>query len=224
MKTLKLPIFALILASVACNKNTTTPDPVVPDKYMSFSSGSSWNYRQLNNLTSVTTNYVVSSTTRDSIINGKTYHVFTNSNTGGNEYYYTTGNDYFTYRLLGALGNAAVEDNYLKDNAPVNFSWSQAYNISVPGVPFAVPVTVTYTIKETGISRTVNGIAYTDVIHSSGVITSALVPSASLVTDIQNYFARKYGMIETRNKLSLNFMGITQNVDNTNTLVSAVIK
>ena len=224
MKRVYFAFLALIIVGSACTKSDSTNTTVVLDKYMSLSSGSTWNYRLVNNLTLVTTNYVLASTSRDSTINGKAYHVFTNSNTGINEYYYTTGNDYYAFRTLGALSNVQVEDNYLKDNAAVGTSWSQSFNITVPGLPIAVPVTITYTIVDKGNSRTVNGIVYTDVIHSSGVITSSFVPSSALVTDIQNYFARKYGFVETSNKLNLNYMGITQNVDNKTTLVSADIK
>ena len=224
MKMKYLAFLALLVTGIACKKSSSTTNPVILDKYLSISSGSTWNYRLDNNLTATTTNYVLASTSRDSTINGKAYHVFTNSNTNANEYYYTTGNDYFAFRTLGAVSNVQIEDLYLKDNSPVGTSWAQTINLTIPGVPIPVPVTITYTIVEKGIAKTVNAIAYTDVIHISGKITSALIPGPSLVTDIQNYFARKYGFVETNNKVNLNFMGFTQNVDNKTTLVSAVIK
>ena len=224
MKRAYYTILTLIISGSSCTKTSTTSDTVVLDKYMSVSAGSTWNYRLVNNISATTTNYVLASTNRDSTVNGKAYHVFTNSNTGNNEYYFTNGNDYYAFRTLGVLSSVKVEDNYLKDNAPAGTNWSQSYNINVPGLPIAVPVTLTYTIQEKGISRTVNGVTYTDVIHVSGAISSSLVPSSGLVTDIQNYFARKYGFVETNNKVNLNFMGFTQNVDNKTTLVSAVIK
>ena len=224
MKKTFLPILALLLTATACKKSDSIPT-VVLAKYLSTSSGSTWNYRLLNNVTGSITNYVLASTNRDTTINGKAYHVFTNSNTGVNEYYLVSGNDYYAFRTLGlTLANAQLEDLYLKDNSPVGTSWAQTVNLTVPGVPLPVPVTVTYTIQEKGMSKTVNGIVYTDVIHISGVITSSLIPAASLTTDIQNYFARKYGFIETNNRLNLNFLGITQATDNKTILLSADIK
>ena len=224
MKMKYLAFFILATAGLACKKTSTVPDPVVLPKYLSISAGSTWNYRLVNNLTATSTDYVLASTNRDTSINGKAYHVFTNSNTGNNEYYFNTGNDYFTFRTLGALSNVQLEDLYLKDNSIVGTSWPQTVNLTIPGVPFPVPVTITYTIQETGISKTINGIAYTDVIHISGKITSTLLPPANLVTDIHNYFARKYGIIETNNILNLNFMGIIQNTNNKTILLSADIK
>ena len=215
---------ALFFAVISCKKSETTT-PAVVYKYMSSTSGSTWQYSMTNNLTATTTNYTRTSTTRDSTINGRAYHVFTNSSTGGSEYYFTTGNDYYNFRTLGLnLGNATFEDNYLKDNSPAGTSWAQSLSLIVPGVPFPVPITVTYTIAEKGINRTVNSIAYTDVIHISGTITSSLIPAANLTTDINNYYARKVGMIETSNKFNLNFMGITQNTDNKTILLLSDIK
>ena len=224
MKKAILPILSLILAGSACKKSSSTPDPVL-EKYMSITAASTWNYRLVNNVTAVTTNYTLSSTTRDSTINGRAYHVFSNSNTGAGEYYFISGNDYYTFRKLGiATSSTTMEDNYMKDNSPVGTSWPQTVNLSITGVPFPIPITVTYTITEKGSSRIVNGVTYTDVIHVSGNITSSLIPAANLTTDIQNYFARRYGMIETNNKLALNFMGVSQNVDNKTVLISADIK
>lgn len=225
MKKTFLPILALLLASTACKKSSTTPTPpVVLEKYMSSTAGSTWLYRQVNNLTMVTTNYTLTSTNRDSTANSKVYHVFTNSNTGINEYYNVTGNDYFAFRTLAAVSNVKLDDLYLKDNSPVGTSWAQTINLTIPGIPLPVPITITYSIVEKGIARTVNGIAYTDVIRVSGSITSTLIPAANLVTDIQNYFARKYGFIETNNKFNLNYLGIVQNTDNKTILLSADIK
>lgn len=224
MKMKYLAFFFLLTAGMACNKTSSTPDPVVLAKYLSISAGSTWNYRLINNLTATSTDYVLASTNRDTSINGKAYHVFTNSNTRNNEYYFNTGNDYFTFRTLGALSNVQLEDLYLKENSPVGTTWAETVNLTIPGIPVPVPVTITYTVLETGITRTVNGIVYTDVIHISGKITSTLLPPANLVTDLQNYFARKYGIIETNNILNLNFMGITQNTNNKTILLSADIK
>ena len=114
-----LAFLALVLAGTGCKKSSDTPAAVL-SKYMSITAGSTWQYRLVNNLTLMITNYTLTSTSRDSVINGRSYHVFSNSNTGGSEYYLISGNDYFTFRTLGiALGNAQLEDLYLKDNSPV---------------------------------------------------------------------------------------------------------
>lgn len=219
--------FALLALSALANgcKKSSSGVVVEAAKYMSLTAASSWQYRTVNNITSSITNYSLTSTNRDSSINGKSYHVFINSTAGNSEYYLISGNDYYTFRTLGlALGNATFESLYLKDNLSVGQTWSQTLSLTVPGVPIAVPITVTYTIMNTGINRTVNAIAYTDVIHVKTAITSSLVPPTGLVTDINNYYARKYGMIESTNILSLNYSGFVQNNNTSTLLLSSDIK
>jgi len=224
MRNTYLAVFTLLLALSACNKSSDTT-VVVADKFMSMTANSTWQMRVVDNNAPSTTNYTVTSTNRDSTIFGKAYHVFTNSNTGVNEYYFISGNDYYTFRTLGlALGGAQVETIYLKDNSSVGTVWTQTINLTVPGIPFPVPVTLTYTLAEKGVSRTVNGIAYSNVIHVSLALSSTLVPAASLTTDIQSYYAPKYGLIENTNKVNLNYMGFVQNTDTKTILLSADIK
>jgi hypothetical protein len=225
MKKTTFTFLALLLITGACKKSdtTTSPAPVLL-KYMSLTAGSTWNYNQADNLASTSVNYTLSSTTRDTTINGNSYHIFINSNGGNSEYYFISGNNYYTFRTLGvALGGTAFENLYLKDNLSAGGNWAQTLSLTIPGVPVPVPVTVTYTIQETGISRTVNSIAYSDVIHVKTAISSSLVPSANLVTNIDSYYARKYGLIENTTIFSLNFMGIVQNTNTKTILLSANI-
>ena len=224
MKKLYFPLLAVIVLVTACKKSSTST-PTVVDKYMSVTAASTWQYRQVNNISAVTTNYSLTSTNRDSLINGRAYHVFINSTAGNSEYYLIAGNDYYTFRTLGiTLGGTQVENLYLKDNMTTGASWSQSITLNIPGAPLPVPVTLTYTILETGISRTVNSIVYSDVIHVKTVISSILIPAANLTTDINNYYARKYGMIEGTNIFNLNFMGIVQSTNNSTILLSSDIK
>ena len=224
MRKTLFPLFGLLTAFFGCSKSSDNT-VVVADKYMSTTAASTWQMRQTDNIAATTTNYTITSTNRDSTIFGKAYHVFTNSNTGINEYYFISGNDYYTFRTLGlALGNAKVETIYLKDNSPVGTVWTTSINLTVPMIPFPVPVTLTYTLAEKGISRTVNGITYSNVIHITMAITSSLVPPAGLTTDIHSYYAPKFGLIENTNKVNLNFSGFTQTTDTKTILVSADIK
>lgn len=224
MRNRYLAIFSLLTVVFACKKSSDGT-VAVADKYISLTAASTWQLRVVDNIAATTTNYTVTSTNRDSTISGKAYHVFTNSNTGVNEYNFISGNDYYTFRTLGlALGNAQVETIYLKDNSSVGTVWTQTINLTVPGIPFPVPVTLTYSLAEKGISRTVNGATYTNVIHVSLALSSSLVPAASLTTDIQSYYAPKFGLIENTNKVNLNFSGFVQNTDAKTILLSADIK
>src|SRR5882672_5393521 len=108
MRKTYFSLLALILAIFSCKKSSDTT-AVIAEKYMSMTSGSTWQLRLVDNSTATTTNYTVTSTNRDSTISGKAYHVFTNSNTGSNEYYFISGSDYYTFRTLGLnLANTQV--------------------------------------------------------------------------------------------------------------------
>ena len=193
------------------------------DKYMTLSAGSSWNYQQTN--AGTTTNYTITSTTRDSLILGKSYHVFTNSN-GPNQYFNITGNDYYQYDSIKLAGAAqSIDRLYLKEDALVNAGWTQSISFVLPGIPLpgGVPLTISNTVTEKGVSRTVNSIVYSDVIHIQTTLTSTLIPAASLTTSINTYYARKYGLIENTTIITLNFMGFNNNINTTTKLISSTL-
>lgn len=220
MKAYSACLFLLLVLSVSCKKSGSGNNPAPADQYMSLTAGNSWTYETVNNITVSTTQNTVTSTTRDTSIGGKTYHVFTNSGTAVNDYYNISGNDYYTFRNLVTLGSSSVESIYLKDNAAVGTSWSQIVNIApFSGVPTTIPLTVGYSIAEKGISRTVSGKSYNNVIRITTTLTSASLPSGSLTTDIQSYYAPKYGLIESKYKISTTLL-TASNVDQTTTLKS----
>lgn len=222
MRRILLPVLCLMCFFTDCNKKSAA----VPDAYYHIAANSTWNYQLINNSgpTPVTTNFVVTSTNRDTTAMGKTYHVFTNSS-AGNQYYNHTGSDYYQLDSLKLAATAILLDRlYLKDEATVGTGWSQSFNLTLPGVPIPVPITVTYSIAEKGIARTVNGVAYSDVIRVSTSISSSLIPAASLTTTINSYYARKYGLIENSTVLGLNFMGFVQNVNTSTKLMSSNLK
>jgi hypothetical protein len=215
MKKTFLALLALSIAVISCKKKDSTPEEAA--KYMDLTAGTTSKYQITNNLTASVTTNIVTSTNRDSTIGSKVYHIFTNSNGTANEYYNITGNDYYTFRSLGAaLANLAVESIYLKDNAAVGASWSQVVPVPVTGLG-TVPVTLTNTIAEKGINRTVNSVAYTDVIHITTTITVTGLPPGSITSDLQSYYARKAGLIETKNKVSIPLL--TVNVDQNTILI-----
>jgi hypothetical protein len=226
MKKIIVAFLAISAAITSCKKETSVP---VPDaiQYMSYTANSTWDYEVVDNVTATTVNYTITSTNRDSTINGKTYHVFTNSSGSANKYYNITGNDYYNFQSLPAsLGGNAVENIYLKDNVAVNNTWNQSYTISASGIPLTV--NIVNTIAEKGISKTVNSIVYNDVIHvTSSLSVSAFgtpLPAGAIITDIQSYYAKKYGMIQSKYKISINYSGIVDNTDQQTNLKLADIK
>ena len=118
------------------------------------------------------------------------------------------------------MPNTTIESVYLKDNAALGVSWSQTENVALfSGVPTTVPVTITNTIAEKGVSRTVNGKVYSDVIRITTSLTSTALPLGAIVTDIQSYYAPKYGLIESKNKIVVTTLLI--NTDQTTVLKTA---
>lgn len=214
----------IILTAISCNKEVTSPAPGAT-VYMSLSAGSTRNYEFTNNNPPTTPSpYTVTSTNRDTTVGTRSYHVFTNSSTGGSEYYNISGNDYYTYQSLPAsLGTTSVENLYLKDNAAVNTTWNQTFNVTVSGFP--ITVNIINKIMEKGITKTVNSIAYNDVIHVKTDITasSVLGPVTGLTTDIHYYYAPSVGLIQNNTVLDLDFMGFMIHTNTQTILKTATI-
>jgi hypothetical protein len=226
MKKIIIAFIAISTAFFSCKKD---PAPPVPDTtpYMSYTPNSTWNYTTTDSVTFIPLDYTITSTDRDSSINSKAYHVFTNSTGGANEYYNVTGNDYYTFRSLPtSLGGNPIENIYLKDNVAEGSSWEQSYSINVSGFPLMVKMINTVTKK--GISVTVNGINYTDVIHITTTLQVSLanvpLPATAVTTDIQSYYARKYGLVQSRTKIVVDYLGINDQVDEQTILMSTDIK
>ena len=197
---MKIQLVLGILVTIIAGSCTDGGEPIVPSgtSYLTLTAGSSRNYELKNNTPPAsTTNYTVTSTNRDTTINGRSYHVFSTS-IGGSEYYTQSGGDYYTYQVLPiTTGSSNVEILFLKDNVGVGATWVAASApITVPGVPFPLTININNTIAEKGLSKTVNGKSYTDVIHVTSVIAVAGLPGGGVTSDIHYYYAPKYGLIE----------------------------
>ena len=143
---------------------------------------------------------------------------------GGFQYLNLTGDNYYQFDSLPAgFGATTFENLYLKDNVDVGTKWTQNFSVTVPGVPIAVPLTITYTIAEKGISKTVNNQPYTNVIHVTASISSSLIPPSALTTRINMYYAPKYGMIASATIINLNYSGVIEYANITTLLTSATL-
>lgn len=227
MKKITFTILTATLLGISCKKkDSPEPVPVPAYKFMSVTAGSSWNYELVNNVVPSTAAYTLTSTSRDSTINGKAYHVYTNSR-GANEYYYISGNDYLNFRSLpAAIGGSVVEYIYLKDNAVAGVSWSQSFAVSGNGFP--INATLNNTITAKGITKVVKGITYKNVYHVTTTLSVSVsgfpIPPSGLSSDIQTFYAERFGVIQSINKINLNYLGFTDNTDQQTNLISADIK
>jgi hypothetical protein len=228
MKTRFLLIVIAALIFTSCGKKSTTPDtPATQESYLNTSGGSSWTYQQNDSsgATPTSSQYTLTSTSKDSTIGSKKYHVY-NYSYGGNQYLNLTGSDYYQFDSLpGGLGQV-FERLYLKDNLANGGTWSQDVNvnISLSGIPLSVKITLNNKIAEKGISRQVNGISYTNVIHVSTSLSSSSIPTSGLTSSIDSYYASKYGLIENNSVINLDYLTFTQKVNISTKLLNAALK
>ncbi len=223
MKTLAYLLAATLIFS-ACKKNDSGSITTTTDVYLNTTQGSSWTYHQTDNSgTNPPSDYTVTSTSNDTTINSRKYHVY-NYSYGGSEYLGIDGNNYYQYDSIPVNGGINIERLYLKDNASAGATWNQDFSLTIPGLPVAVPLTVNNKIAEKGIDRTVNGTAYSNVIHVSTTLSSALIPSSAFTSSIDSYYAPKYGLIENTTVIHLDYMGLTEDVNIQTQLSSATLK
>ena len=228
MKSTLFCFFLSALVLSACKKDSDTPDPTPPavQTYQNTTEGSTWTYNEVDSTgpTANTSVFTLTSTSRDTSVNGKMYHVYSNSE-GGNQYLNVSDHEYYQFDSIpGGLGAGVFERLYLKDDEPAGGTWSQNFSIDVPGFPVPVGVTLTNTITEKDITRKVNGKDYTDVIHVTSTIAAAGIPPGSLTNEINSYYAKNYGLIENSIFVELNLLGFSETVNIHTNLASADLK
>lgn len=224
MKTQAVILVAITLFFASCGKkNDSSPKPPGSDTYINTNAGSAWTYHEDNSSggTPASSDYTVTSAAKDTTIGSKQYHVY-NYSYGGNRYLNISGHDYYQFDSI-PIADVTVERLYLKDDASVGTTWNQDAIFTIPNFPLAITLKITNKIVEKGITRTVNGIDYTGVIHVSSSLSSPSIPSG-LTSSIDSYFAPKYGLIENTTKVNLDYLSITEKIDIKTQLVSAVLK
>lgn len=220
-KLIPFLVFAILFTSCKKDKsNDNNPDDSV---YINTVSGSLWTYHEVNSSggASQESDYTVTSTSRDTTIEGKSFHIYAYSY-GGFQYLSKSNSDYFQYDSIPGLSNAIVR-LYLKSNAKVGNTWDQNVSIPVPNFPANVPVKISNKVLDIG-SRTVNGTLYNNVVHVQTSLSSTLIPSDNLKSDINAYYAENYGLIESSVVINLDYLGITEDVDVTIKLTTANLK
>lgn len=223
MKKVLFGCFATCLLAVSCSKSD---DPVPADKYMSITTGSKWTYDVITNpgtpgqttVIDTVTVTATDTTVEQGTANERIYRIFSHSNGNTSDYYNITGNDYYRFQKL-PLNNLQIQNLYLKDNVTVGTSWSQTITINVPGLG-NVPLLVTNSVTEKGITKTVNGIVYDNVMNIKTGITSSGLPPGTIVTDIKSYYAPKVGLIEGDYKITVSLAGVDVN---TQTLLKTAV-
>jgi hypothetical protein len=217
-KTLLICTILFVILSAGNCKKPSTPDPGTPQSsYQPTTTGSEWNYTTTGTTASgpVNTTFKLTATSKDSVSNGKTFRVFTNS-AGANEYYVKVGNDYSRISSLASVTNQ-VEVLYLKDNLSAGASWSEVKNVTINSTP--ATVNVTYTVVGNKFDTSFNGNDFKECIRIK-VNPDIGIPFQE--NNIWYLFAKNVGMIA--NKVRLKFDFLAMNVDTETKLGAFVIK
>lgn len=212
MKQFLSVLVILSLIFPGCSKNNDSTGVNV-NAYLSVTANSTWNYKTEDKKNSSQSNYTLTATNRDSVINGKNYRVFTNSS-GGNEYYFQSGSDYYQQASLTGV-DKGLELLYLKANQSVGASWEETKQITVNlgGSPVSIPTKFTYTIEEKLASYAVGSLNFSDVIKVRVVLqpTGVTINSQNLVF----YYAPKAGRIKSQIRMSVVLAGIDVDTETT---------
>ena len=204
----KLCLIALVTTFMFgdCNKKTNPPVTSTPN-FQPSKAGSVWNYRNTNLLTSASFNYTLAATSKDTVVNGRTYKVFTNTS-GSNEYYAASGTDYYQFGKFEAIAQN-VDLLYLKSALAAGGTWEENKTITVSGV--AVSVKFTYTLAEKDISYTVGSNTFTKVSRVNIVLSATGLAITS--QNINFYYADGIGRIFSKAKLVVPIAGINSDTE-----------
>ncbi len=199
----KLLLCCFIISIVGCAKeinsnpanairNGAQNNAVVVDTYLPLTKGTIWNYTNETNSKVKKSKLTVTRSKRT--INGKNYTAIKSVTKGVPDtiYYNHTGHDYYLYTKQGSSDADAVnlEILFLKDDAAAGTTWSQP-----AGSGNGVSLSCSGKIMETGISLTVSGVTYTDVIHT--YIEVKTTGFFSIVVYKQDYYvAKNIGVIK----------------------------
>lgn len=196
MKNILLAALLFNTINMSCSKNGDDKD-MPGAEYQNAAHGSTWNYETTDNTTStVTENYTLTSTNRDTVIADKSYHIYKNSIIGADKYKRRSGNSYAAFHPWSDESSLLFEDIfYLKTNVPVGTSWSHTFGLPIDWVQLTGVAKSTIIAKD--ISRTVYAASYDSVIQVETIITISGFPSGNISGNINAYYAPGYGAIET---------------------------
>ncbi|AWH85824.1 hypothetical protein HYN59_12230 [Flavobacterium album] len=224
MKTIKMLFAVVLLASIGISCDTEPADPVLSEQNPDDNNpGDGGNNGGGNNnggdgtywplAVGNTWTYTVSGTNQDMIItgteaiDGETYYKMSGTTSGGS----ATGNSYLRYdngtyymQSSGQTNDGTVVSGIhyvvLKDNIAVNATWTDSFTQSVsygmPGIPdMEFPVTIAGKMLEKGISYTVGGHTYNDVIHSR-IQQTMTGEGFIIITTTDYWFAKNVGPVK----------------------------
>lgn len=200
-KHFPLFVFAILLL-IACQKQADT-EPASADNYQPTKAGTTWTYEVYDNKTASSKgSFTVKALGTDTLIEGRTFKIFSNSG-GNNDYYNQTGIEFRQHANFEA-GTQKITLLYLKD-APQGTVWTETKTVNFSGAPFQV--TINYQILEKGISYSVPGgsLHFPNVIHVKATLGAITYVGGTIVpdSDFHYYYAKDLGRIFSHTKLKI---------------------
>jgi hypothetical protein len=210
-KLLLISVAALVLFTVGCQLdapilpkktdttgtkggNSTGGTTVTPnsDSYQPVTKDSYWKFAEITGNATNTETHTITGTT--ATFNNKLYYTFNIVSTalGNTTGYYYHGNDSYSYR--GTSAGFTVEYLYLKDNYAVGKTWTAP--ITDNGTLNSVSAQLIGQILESGISKTVSGKTFANVIHTQLLIQYDMGNGFETIQTQDYYIAKGIGIIE----------------------------
>jgi hypothetical protein len=203
MKKILLTVLSVtVIAFAGCKKDSSNkPSATTSNTYLPVTKGSTWTYNDVTAGKSDTRTITLTGATTQ--INGKTYDNITiNTVSSGNTTgYLFASNHQYAMRVLGPQVAITLELQLGLDNQTAGYSWTTTPTDD--GKVEGFPTRLVNTIKETGITKTVNGKSYSNVIHTQANLQYDFGTGYTTAGTYDYYLAKGVGLIE----LTLNMNG-----------------
>jgi len=186
--------------------------------YSPVTAGTTWVYKEVIGTSADTLNYIIPGTT--TIIDSKLYSAVnvTSAKTGNSTGYFANINHVYTLAQAIPTTTDILEMQYLIDNAAVGTTWTTP--ASPTGTINGVPGRISGKIAEVGISKTVTGMVFNNVIHSTILLQYDYGTGYQTDATYEYYVAKNVGIIEIDSSVS----GFGASVTGSTTLLSYKIK
>ncbi|MFD0765893.1 hypothetical protein ACFQZI_13610 [Mucilaginibacter lutimaris] len=179
------------------NPTVNNPNSSANDSYLPTTTGSSWTYQS--DVTGLTESAEAHITGVITPLNGQNYYELKSSTAGKEDvvqYYYVKDKK---YKIIATTvqEKVTVEFFILDDNLPVGGEWTA--RMSPNGLVNDVPARTKNKIIETGITKTVLGKTYKNVIHTHTIVQYdfGLGDGFQDFGDYDYYLAKGVGLIQT---------------------------
>ena len=225
-------LLCIVLVFTHCKKDdigaNTPVTPVITKDYLPLTTGSTFTYTDTTD--GVASFYTLTASGVKINLFGKDYDKL-NGSDGSVRYRTKTGTNYYQIISLPPMHSGEFEDKYLNDSLPVNSTWTESFKIvNVLGFPDSLIAFATYKISEKGVSRTVKGNAYTNVIHVALTDISAYNDSVAanpMIVGIATgnfYYSPGVGLIQSNVAIADNSPYGINAANSSQTLTSYTVK